>query len=86
MVSALDPPDRRAWEGELVDRYIAGLRRRGVAAPPDQAEAWSAIRAHIVYGLFYWMVNPVEWQAEVNNCSVAPRFAWAAVDHQAPPF
>lgn len=85
MVSALDPLDRRAWERELIDLYIAGLRRRGVKDAPDQAAAWSAIRAHIVYGLFYWMVNPVEWQAEVNNCCVAPRFAWAAVDHEAPP-
>lgn len=85
LISALDPLDRRAWEGELVDHYLAALRRRGVADGPDKAEAWEAIRAHIVYGLFYWLVNPVEWQAEANNCSVAPRFAWAAVDHDAPP-
>ena len=56
-----------------------------MADAPDEATAWAAIRAHIVYGLFYWTVNPVEWQAEENNSSVAPRFAWAAVDHAAPP-
>jgi hypothetical protein len=85
MISALDPLDRRAWDRALVEGYLEGLRRRGVQGPPDTDEAWAAIRAHIVYGLFYWMVNPVEWQAEVNNCAVAPRFAWAAVDHHAPP-
>jgi hypothetical protein len=26
-------------------------------------------------------VNPVEFQVEVNNCSVASRFAFAAIDH-----
>ena len=26
-------------------------------------------------------VNPVEFQAELNNCAVAPRFALAALDH-----
>jgi hypothetical protein len=52
---------------------------------PSEAEAWTAIRAHMVYGLFYWMVNPVEWQAEENNAAVAPRFGWAAVDLGAPP-
>lgn len=84
LISALDPLQRRAWERDLVSGYLATLRRYGVQAPGAQ-EAWAAIRAHIVYGLFYWMVNPVEWQAEANNCAVAPRFAWAAVDHHAPP-
>lgn len=84
-VSALDPLDRRAWEKGLIAGYLAALARHGVAHPPSEAEAWRAIRAHVVYGLFYWMVNPVEWQAEVNNAAVAPRFAWAAVDLDAPP-
>jgi hypothetical protein len=30
-----------------------------------------------------WLVNPVEFQAELNNCAVAPRFALAALDHDA---
>ncbi|MHA3790709.1 phosphotransferase [Sphingomonas sp. YL-JM2C] len=84
-VSALDPLDRRAWEGDLIAGYLAALGRHGVADAPGEAEAWAAIRAHIVYGLFYWMVNPVEWQAEENNAAVAPRFGWAAVDLGAPP-
>lgn len=84
-ISALDPLDRRAWERDLIAGYLAALSRHGVPDAPDEAGAWQAIRAHIVYGLFYWMVNPVEWQAEANNAAVAPRFAWAAVDLQAPP-
>ncbi|AEG51155.1 aminoglycoside phosphotransferase [Sphingobium chlorophenolicum L-1] len=84
-ISALDPLDRRAWEKGLVAGYLAALGRHGVASPPSGEEAWRAIRAHIVYGLFYWMVNPVEWQVEENNAAIAPRFGWAAVDHAAPP-
>jgi hypothetical protein len=84
-VSALDPLDRRAWERDLITGYLAALARHGAQGIPDLESAWRAIRAHIVYGLFYWMVNPVEWQAEENNAAVAPRFGWAAVDLHAPP-
>lgn len=84
-ISALDPLDRRAWERDLIAGYLRALARHGATGVPDEAQAWEAIRAHIVYGLFYWMVNPVEWQAEENNAATAPRFAWAAVDHHAPP-
>ncbi|MBH1998826.1 MAG: phosphotransferase [Sphingomonadaceae bacterium] len=84
-ISALDPLDRRAWEKDLIAGYLAALARHGVASPPNEAEAWQAIRAHVVYGLFYWMVNPVEWQLEENNAATAPRFGWAAVDLDAPP-
>lgn len=84
-MSALDPLDRRAWEKELIAGYLAALARHGAQGVPDEAAAWRAIRAHVVYGLFYWMVNPVEWQVEENNAAVAPRFAWAAVDLDAPP-
>lgn len=84
-ISALDPLDRRAWEGDLIRGYLAALGREGVAEVPSEASAWEAIKAHMIYGLFYWMVNPVEWQAEVNNAAVAPRFAWATIDHNAPP-
>jgi hypothetical protein len=78
--SALDVPDRRAWEEPLLQFYLDQLRIRGVS-PPDFAEAWSAYCAQMVYGLYYWLVNPVEFQAEVNNCAVAPRFAHAVIDH-----
>ena len=85
LMSALDPLDRRASERDLVRGYLAALAARGVQDAPNETQAWRSIRAHIVYGLFYWLVNPVEWQAEVNNTAVVPRFAWAAIDHHAPP-
>ncbi len=82
LVSALDPVDRRRWEGALVAHYLDRLRAEGVPDPPSLDEAMEAFRIQIVDGLFYWMVNPPEWQKEENNCAVAPRFAIAALDHR----
>ncbi|MGE0385168.1 MAG: phosphotransferase family protein [Gammaproteobacteria bacterium] len=79
IVSALDIADRRHWDAALLQHYLGCLAGLGVAAPSFE-EAWEAYRRQIVYGLFYWLVNPVEWQVEVNNCAVASRFAIAALD------
>ena len=80
IVSSLDMLDRREWEKPLLSRYLARLRDCGVT-PPTLEQAWEEYRRHTVYGLYYWLVNPVEFQTEVNNCAVAPRFAFAAIDH-----
>ena len=81
LVSALDLADRPRWERALLMHYLDRLRAHGVRSPPRFDEAWLAYRRQIIYGLFYWLVNPVEFQAEVNNCAVAPRFAMAALEH-----
>jgi hypothetical protein len=82
LVSALDPVDRRQAETALVQHYLAQLAAEGVAEPPTPDQAMAAFRLQIMDGLFYWMVNPPEWQSEANNCAVAPRFALAALDHR----
>lgn len=81
LISSLDVLDRREWERPLLQHYLHALRARGVAAAPTFEDAWLAYTQQAVYGLYYWLVNPVEFQAEVNNCAVAPRFALAAIDH-----
>jgi len=80
LVSSLDMLDRRKWERALLSHYLEALQATGIAAPTFD-EAWEAYRAQILYGLYYWLVNPIEFQAELNNCAVAPRFAHAALDH-----
>jgi len=80
LVSSLDMLDRREWERPLLEHYLGVLRARDVE-PPDFDAAWHAYRMQSVYGLYYWLVNPVEFQVEVNNCAVASRFAFAAIDH-----
>lgn len=81
LVSALDIEDRRRWDRALISYYLARLEAFGVTHPPSFDAAMYAYRAQILYGLFYWTMNPVEWQVELNNCAAAPRYAIAALDH-----
>lgn len=80
MVSALDIVDRRKWDRALLSYYLERLATYGVQNLPSFDKAWDAFRRQIIDGLYFWLVNPVEWQAEENNCAVAPRFAMAAID------
>ena len=80
LVSSLDIADRRKWDKALLAYYLERLAAFGVVNPPGFEEAWEAFRLQLIDGLFYWLVNPEEFQVEVNNCSVAPRFAMAALD------
>lgn len=80
LISSLDMLDRREWERPLLTHYLSELGARGVKVPEFES-AWHSYRQQAVYGLYYWLVNPVEFQLEVNNCAVAPRFAFAAIDH-----
>lgn len=81
MVSALDIADRRKWDKALMAYYLERLQAHGVARPPSFDDAMHAFRVQIIDGLYFWLVNPVALQAEVNNCAVAPRFAIAALDY-----
>lgn len=81
MVSALDIADRRKWDRALIAYYLERLSAHGVANPPGFDVAYDAFRRQIIDGLYFWTVNPVEFQIEENNCAVGPRFAMAALDH-----
>jgi hypothetical protein len=80
LVSALDIADRRKWDKALLSYYLERLAANGVRSPPSWETAWDAFRRQIIDGLYFWLVNPVEMQSEVNNSAVAPRFAMAALD------
>jgi len=81
LCSALDPLDRRRWEKDLVRGYLDALGTHGVSNVPTEEAAWSAIKAHFIYGLFIWMMNTDHFQSEVVNTAASARFAWAMVDH-----
>ena len=81
MVSALDIADRKRWDMALLSHYLERLALHGVKAVPDFDTAYDAFRRQILDGLYFWLVNPVEFQSEENNCAVVPRFAMAALDH-----
>jgi aminoglycoside phosphotransferase (APT) family kinase protein len=81
IVSSLDIAQRPKWEKPLLMYYLERLKGYGASPVPDFPDAWQSYVKHIIYGLFYWLVNPVSFQAEMNNCAVAPRFAMAALEH-----
>jgi aminoglycoside phosphotransferase (APT) family kinase protein len=80
LVSALDVPDRRAHERELLGHYLKALASFGVSAP-GLDEAWGDYRRATVHGFLGWLCNPDVWQpAEVNTATFA-RFGMAMIDH-----
>jgi hypothetical protein len=81
LISAMDIEDRKRGDKALIAYYLSRLAYYGVANPPSFEAAMEAFRIQIFDGLFYWLVNPVEWQVELNNCAVVPRFAQAALDY-----
>ena len=79
IVSSLDWVDRRAWEKPLLAHYLARLASCGVQAP-DFETAWLAYRQQIIWGLFFWSVNPLAFQPETVDTVYSARFAIAAID------
>jgi Phosphotransferase enzyme family len=80
VVSALDVPDRRAHERDLLGHYLKALATFGVSAP-GLDEAWSDYRRATVHGFLGWLCNLDVWQpADVNTATYA-RFGMAMVDH-----
>jgi Phosphotransferase enzyme family len=80
LVSALDVPDRRAHERDLLGHYLKALATFGVSIP-GLDEAWSAYRRATVHGFLGWLCNLDVWQpAEVNTATYA-RFGMAMIDH-----
>ena len=80
ITAALDLPDRRRWEGALLEHYLAALRGHGIDAP-DFDTAWLLYRREVVWGFFIWFLNSWDFQTESRNTAAATRFAMAMIDH-----
>ena len=81
MVSALDVPDRRAHERDLLGYFLKALAAHDVAAPTP-AEAWDDYRRATVYGFLCWLCNPDIWQPPDVNAATFARFGLAMLDHE----
>ncbi len=80
LVSALDPPDRRRHERDLLGVYLKVLAAHGGPCPtPD--EAWEDYRKATVYGFLCFLCNPDVWQPEDVNTATFAKFAAAMLDH-----
>lgn len=80
LVSALDVPDRRAYERDLLGYYLNALARFGVPACPID-EAWEQYRRATVYGFLCWLCNSDTWQPPEVNTATYARFGTAMLDH-----
>lgn len=78
--AALDLPDRRRWEGALLEHYLGALAGLGIAAPGFD-RAWLLYRRDLVWGFFIWFLNHWDFQTEPRNTAAATRFAMAMLDH-----
>lgn len=77
--SALSIEQRRAWEGELLDHYVAALAEAG-GPQLSREEAWDAYAIQPLYGFMTWMATFPEMQGEETCRNTVERFATAAVD------
>lgn len=78
--AALDMPNRRAWERELLQHYLDELDRNGIT-PPSFEDAWGLYVDNLLVGLFVWMTNGEQFQTEWVNTANAARLNAAALDH-----
>ncbi|CAN7590688.1 phosphotransferase [Phenylobacterium sp. LjRoot225] len=79
---ALDPADRRRWEGPLVALYLDELARNGVE-PPDFDEVMSDYGACLARAYFTFVVNDAVFQSEAVNTAYVARISAAMLDHDA---
>ncbi len=77
--AALDVPDRRRVERDLLAHYLSCLAAQGVAAPSFE-DAWLAYRRELIWGMFVFLINGPT-QTEFANTAAAARFATAMLDH-----
>jgi hypothetical protein len=79
IVSALDVPDRRRAEQDLLVHYLSELGKYGVTSP-SFAEAWQQYKQAIIYSLVVWLGNPNNCQTPEINLTCLARTAFAMMD------
>ncbi len=79
IILGLDILDRRAWERQLLEGYLAELAAAGAPAP-DFETAWHAYRESAIFPYQVWFTNRPIWQPEPLIAACASRAAWAAWD------
>jgi hypothetical protein len=80
LVSALDVPERRVHERDLLGHYLKALAAFGVSTP-GLDEAWDDYRRTSVYGFLAWLCNLDIWQPPEVNAATYARFGMAMLDH-----
>jgi hypothetical protein len=81
IVTSLDIETRRKHERELLTHYREELRRRGVADPPSEDEAWLRFRQSVIWGLVIgWLITPPTNYGEAITVANLERLVAAVQD------
>jgi hypothetical protein len=80
VTGALDVPDRRKHERELVKLYRDELLRNGVDAP-SLDDFMHQFGCFLAYGYMIFILNASEFQPEAINTAYTARFSSAMLDH-----
>ncbi len=80
MTCALDVPDRRTHERDLVALYREELIRGGVSPPPLD-ELMHQFGCFLAAGYCIFLINASEFQPEAINTAYTARFSAAMLDH-----
>lgn len=78
---ALDPADRRRWEGALVRHYLDELAAQGVT-PAGFDDAMRQYAAFLVVGYLIFLINEPVFQPEEINTAYTARFSAAMIDNR----
>jgi hypothetical protein len=85
MMGALTVEDRRAWERDLLTRYLEQLAAAGGDAPSFD-QAWLDYRQQVFHGLIFWLytIGAGKLQPEMQPLKVSEanveRMAHAVID------
>lgn len=78
---ALDPLDRRRWEGSLVSHYLDELERHGIDRPAFD-DAMRQYAAFLTLGYLIFLINESSFQPEAVNTVYTARFSAAMIDNR----
>lgn len=81
IAGAVDPMDRRRWEGALVRHYLDELARCGIDAPGFD-EAMRQYAAYLALGYLIFLINESYFQPEEINTAYTARFSAAMIDNR----
>ncbi|MET0988598.1 MAG: phosphotransferase [Steroidobacteraceae bacterium] len=81
LVGALDLPDRRANERDLLQHYLSKRAALG-ARLPKLEEVWDDYRRAVIFGFITWLGNEDTWQLPETNMAQFARFSVAMIDHE----
>jgi aminoglycoside phosphotransferase (APT) family kinase protein len=80
VVGAMDLPERRHAERDLIQHYVE--KRRQLGAPlANSGEVWDDYRRGVLYGFVMWLGARETWQPPTISVAQFARFAAAMIDH-----